>query len=413
MTEYIILMPLGIMLFGLAPVVKLDPYLNKRQKRIMLGIIALITLIVAQNVFEYILQTSISLPYIRTVVSIVGYCARPVLIVLFCKLVKPNVKNLIAWILVIINALVYSTAFYSHIIFYIDETNHYHGGAHGISNFAYYICGILLFHLAYCTITEYKNKKAWFWMVIVNVSLVVFSMLLEISPAYRDYPVDYVTISIVCCSLFFYIWLHLEFVREHEKSLMAEQRIKIMMSQIQPHFLYNTLSTIQALCRTDPEKAFDTTGKFGTYLRNNIDSLDRPELIPLEKELEHTRIYADIEMLRFPKISVEYKIDADDFEVPALTIQPLVENAIRHGVRSREHGVVTVEAKAENGFNIIIISDNGVGFDAEKVKSIDGSHIGLSNVKERIETMCGGTMDVDSRINEGTVITIIIPRDEK
>ena len=411
MTEYIILMPLGIMLFGLTPIVARDPYLNKRQKRTMLGIIALISLIVVQNVFDYILQTVIFFPYLRTLVSIVGYCIRPIIIVLFCKLVKPNVKNTIAWILVIVNALVYSTAAFSHAVFYIDETNHYQGGI--LSSIAYYICVALLFHLAYCTITEYRNRKTWIWMVIANITIVVASMILEISPAYRDYPVSYVTIAIVCCSLFYYIWLHLEFVREHERALMAEQRIKIMMSQIQPHFLYNTLSTIQALCRVDPKKAFETTGKFGTYLRNNIDSLDQPELIPLEKEIEHTRIYAEIEMLRFPKISVEYRIDADDFEVPALTIQPLVENAIRHGVRSREHGTVTVETRAENGFNVIIIRDNGVGFDVEKLKSIDVGHIGLSNVKERIEKMCGGTMVINSRINEGTVITIEIPRDKK
>jgi sensor histidine kinase YesM len=161
------------------------------------------------------------------------------------------------------------------------------------------------------------------------------------------------------------------------------------------------------------QKGFSYNRKFGTYLRNNIDSLDQPELIPLEKEIEHTKIYAEIEMIRFPKINVEYKIEEKNFSIPALTIQPLVENAIRHGVRNREHGLVTVETKENEDNYEIIISDNGVGFDTETLKENDGSHIGLSNVKERIEKMCDGTFDIDSRINEGTKITITIPRNEE
>lgn len=404
-------MPLGIMLLGLMPTVARDPYLDKRKRLIMLGNIALISLIVAQNVVEYILQTEVSMPYLRTIVSVIGYCVRPIVIVLFCKLVKPNVKNTFAWILVIINALTYSSALFSRAVFYIDETNHYQGGVLDgkLSNLAYYICGALLIHLAYCTVTEYKNRKTWLWMVIANLTIVVASSILEISPAYREYPVSYVTIAIVCCSLFYYIWLHLEFVREHEMALMAEQRIKIMMSQIQPHFLYNTLATIQSLCLTDPKKAAEITGKFGVYLRNNLDSLENPTLIPLEKELEHTRVYAEIEMMRFPKISVEYNIEASDFSVPALTIQPLVENSIRHGLRKCVHGVVEVSTRKIGDFYRIVISDNGIGFDPEKPLSTDKSHIGLSNVRERIEEMCSGTLTIESRINGGTVVTIDIP----
>lgn len=411
-SEYIILMPLAIQLFGLTPVVLRDAYLNKKQKRIMLGIIGLITLLVIQNVSDYILQTSVSMPYLRTLVGIIGYSIRPIIIVLFCKLVKPDVKNTVAWTLVAINAVIYSTALFSNAVFYIDSQNHYHGGEFPIklSNTAFIISFVLLAHLVYCTITVYKKKKSWVWVAAVNIAIVVFSALLDVSPAYTDYPVSYLTISVVCCSLFYYIWLHLEFVREHERSLMSEQRIKIMMSQIQPHFLYNTLSTIQALCRIDPQKAFETTEKFGTYLRRNIDSLDSPDLISLERELEHTRVYAEIEMLRFPKISVDYQVETDDFYVPALTVQPIVENAIRHGVRSREHGVIEVCATEKTDCYEIIIKDNGVGFDTAELASAEGSHIGIKNVRERIEKMCGGTVTVDSIIDKGTVVTIRIPR---
>ncbi|MBR1749276.1 MAG: histidine kinase [Ruminococcus sp.] len=233
---------------------------------------------------------------------------------------------------------------------------------------------------------------------------------MDISDLYRDYPVSYLTIAVVCCGLFYYIWLHLEFAKEHERALMAEQRIKIMMSQIQPHFVSNTLTTIQALCLLDPQKAFEVTGKFGSYLRNNIASLEEDNLIPIGKELEHTKVYAEIEMLRFPEISVEYNIEAEDFTLPALTIQPLVENAIRHGVRDRDHGVVEIATKITDDRYIITITDNGVGFDTKKPLPTDGSHLGIKNVRDRLSEMCGGTLLIDSKIDEGTTVTVTIPR---
>ena len=110
MTEYIILIPLAILLLGLAPIIARDNYLNKNQKNIMFAIVALIGVLVLQNVADYVLQTTVSAPYLRTLESIVGYTVRPIIIVLFCKLVKPNGKNTIAWILVAVNAAVYLTA---------------------------------------------------------------------------------------------------------------------------------------------------------------------------------------------------------------------------------------------------------------------------------------------------------------
>ena len=410
MTEYIILMPLGILLFGLAPIVARDTYLNKEQKKTMSAIIGLIFLLVIQNVSDYVLQTVISIPYVRTLVSIAGYIIRPIIIVFFCKLVKPRGKNTAAWILIAFNTAVYLTGTFSHIPFYIDETNHFQGGLPYIGQTKFVVSFILLFHLIYCTVTEYRKKKTWIWIPIVNVVLVMAAVFMDISDLYRDYPVSYLTIAVVCCGLFYYIWLHLEFAKEHERALMAEQRIKIMMSQIQPHFVSNTLTTIQALCLLDPQKAFEVTGKFGSYLRNNIASLEEDNLIPIGKELEHTKVYAEIEMLRFPEISVEYNIEAEDFTLPALTIQPLVENAIRHGVRDRDHGVVEIATKITDDRYIITITDNGVGFDTKKPLPTDGSHLGIKNVRDRLSEMCGGTLLIDSKIDEGTTVTVTIPR---
>lgn len=133
------------------------------------------------------------------------------------------------------------------------------------------------------------------------------------------------------------------------------------------------------------------------------------ELIPFSKELEHPKIYSDIEMLRFENVKVGFDTPFADFYVPALTVQPLVENAIRHGVRIREHGTVNViTRKTEDGYEIVI-RDNGKGFDVGAAFVSDSSHIGLKNVRERIGKLCGGTLTVNSVIGEGTEITIHLP----
>ena len=408
MTEYIILMPLLIQIIGLIYGVMTDKYLRRSQKFLMMNVITLIILLIGQNCAEYVLKTSVSMPYLRTLVSIFGYILRPTILVLFAKIVVPNRKHYLAWGMLAAHSLAYLTATFSHWVFYISDDNRFHRGSIGYT--AYFMSSLLLVYLVVVTIYEYRHRKSSLTVVLLNAAFIVISALLELTPAYFDYPVSYLTIAVVSCSLFYYIWLHLEFVRDHEDALMSEQRIKIMMSQIQPHFLYNTLSTIQSLCITDPKMAFSTTEKFGTYLRHNIDFLEQPELIPLEKELEHTRIYADIEMIRFPKISVEYDVQADNFKLPPLTIQPLVENAIRHGVRGMDDGKVTVTTKEENGYYKVIVKDNGIGFDPDTLGEQEGTHIGVANVRQRIEDMCTGTLEIDSEEGKGTEITISIPK---
>ena len=184
-----------------------------------------------------------------------------------------------------------------------------------------------------------------------------------------------------------------------------------MMSQIQPHFLFNTLSTIQALTEIDPERASKVIEEFALYLRQNINSLNEEDMISVTKELEHTRIYSDIEQVRFPSIKIEYEIEDDDFLIPPLTIQPMVENAIRHGVRGKKHGWVAVSTWREEDAHVISIRDNGKGFDVDKMieDTLKGDHIGLKNVRDRIIDMAGGTFKIESVEGEGTSVTIRIP----
>ena len=412
MTEYIILMPLLILVFGLTPIVARDAYLNKQQKRIMSWIIALIGVLIAQNVADYALQTAVSMPYIRTLESIVGYSSvRPIIIVLFCKLVKPNGRNTIAWILAAVNAAVYLTAIFSRFAFYIDENNHFHGGIWYFGKTVFVVSFILLFYLIYCTVSEYRRKKTWIWIPIANIVLVMVAPLMDISDLYCLYPVSYLTIAIVCCSLFYYIWLHLEFVKAHENDLMAEQRIKLMMSQIQPHFLYNSLSSISELCETDPKKAQQTTDDFSEYLRYNLTALNSEKLISFEKQLEQTEIYLKIEKTRFgDRVNAVYEIEARDFEIPTLTVQPLVENAVRHGICKRPGGgTVTIRSYETDTDYVIGIADDGVGFDTESITTDGETHVGIENVRARLRYF-GDSFEIKSELDVGTTATIKVPK---
>ena len=334
------------------------------------------------------------------------------ILILFLYIVKDEKEILWPWwILAGVNAAIYLTALFSPVSFWIDEWSFFHSGP--LASSCIIISAILLAVLLLNAIrSRRRNGKGTLWIPAFVFFLIAASVFLDYNMKEGQQSISFLTIVITVGSVFYYIWLHLQFVREHERDLMAAQRIQIMMSQIQPHFLYNTLSTIQALCDKDPKKASETTGKFAIYLRQNIDTLSQTRRIPFEKEMEHTQIYADIEMIRFPNIRLVRDIQDRDFTVPVLTVQPLVENAIRHGVRIREDGVVEVSTRRTPGFHEITIRDNGRGFDAAEVKDASGSHIGLANVQERIEQMCGGTLAIESRAGEGTTVTIRIPAED-
>ncbi len=200
---------------------------------------------------------------------------------------------------------------------------------------------------------------------------------------------------------------------ELEKEL-AEINMTLMLSQIQPHFLYNALNTIKYLTKKDPQKAESAIVKFSGYLRTNMDSLTQKEPIPFEKELEHVKNYISIEQIRFgDRLKIEYEIENVDFSIPPLTIQPIVENAIKHGVNQKpEGGTVKIKTYETGSYNIVCVEDDGVGFDVNEKKNDGRSHVGVTNIKKRLEVMLNAYIEIQSEINVGTKVTIKIPKEE-
>ncbi len=390
-------------LFGLWIAVMMDEYISVKRRRLMLLVIGVVSLLLLQeHVYDAVLEV---LPH--KIAAVAGYSLRPAVIVLFMKLQKPERSMRISWGLVAFNAVVHMTTFFSDICFDYTVNGQYLRGPLGYTSFV--VSGILLLVLVVGGFREFApDRKGDYVLPLFAFVLIVFAAAADIVIKIAI-PLSFLMVAMVCACVSYYIYLHMAFIREHEQEIEDGQRIRIMVSQIQPHFLFNTLATVRALYKKDSDLADDTLEKFGIYLRQNMDSLNKPNLIPFTDELTHTRLYADIEKIRFPSIDIHYDIEDEDFRIPALTIQPLVENAIRHGVRIREHGLIEIEVRKKRYGHRIVIRDNGKGFDTQAPMSGERSHIGLRNVMERIEKMCCGDMKIESRIGEGTTIIIRIP----
>ena len=206
---------------------------------------------------------------------------------------------------------------------------------------------------------------------------------------------------------------------EAEKQVMErklqESQISIMLSQIQPHFLYNTLNSIYQLCETNPMRARSMVNYFAEYLRNNLSSLEEPGLISFETELSHIKTYLDIEKIRFEDtLEIEYDIKTVNFSLPVLTVQPIVENAVKHGTsKKRGGGKVIISAFEDKEDFIIQVSDTGCGFDITKPPNDGKRHVGIENVRQRLSNMCSGKLTIESTVGEGTCATIRIPKRRK
>lgn len=197
-----------------------------------------------------------------------------------------------------------------------------------------------------------------------------------------------------------------------QQVLLTKQSTALMISQIQPHFLYNVLTTISNLCVTDPEEAEETTVLFSQYLRTNLDSLRNQEPVPFATELMHIKTYVELEKKRFGDIlNVEYDIKEQNFKVPSLGLQPIVENSIKHGIRGKnDKGHIKISTYKEADKYKIIIEDDGIGFDMNQPPKEDGrSHVGMTNVKERLRQMCNATVNIESSPGNGCRTEIIIP----
>ena len=411
-TLFALNLALVLQLMGVFILVLVDPYIKRENRYRFFAIIACVAFLLIEPQFSLRFGHKLYKNdpiFWNTLMAILGYSIRPAVLVLYIRIMGSEHGKKILFGILIGNTFIHFMAFFTPIIFFYDPNGRWHRGPLGWTSF--FISFILDLWLLIGAALKYRGLRRREGVVPVLISLsvvgaVYMDVMLGFSPT-----VSFLTVAMTESTVFFYIWLHLQFVRAHEEALKAEQRIRIMVSQIQPHFLFNTLTTIQALIDIDPEKASEVVEKFAMYLRQNIDSLNQERLIPVKSEIEHTRTYSDIEKVRFPSIRIDYEIEDDDFLLPPLTIQPMVENAIRHGVRGKKHGWVSISTFREDDYHVISIRDNGKGFDVgEMIEETEkGGHIGVKNVRDRIVDMTDGSFNIESEVGEGTSVTIRIP----
>ena len=181
---------------------------------------------------------------------------------------------------------------------------------------------------------------------------------------------------------------------------MSELRTDLLMSRMKPHFIYNVLNSIYVLCDHSVDEAKRAIALFAQYLRTNLVDLDSHKLIPFEEEIQYVKNYVEIEKIRFgDRLEVEYDIEATDFSVPPLSLQAIVENAIKHGIEKKVGGGTIKISSREDDRNIIVtIADNGVGFSDDDVaqnerKNGKRKHVGIYAATYRLENLCGGKLE--------------------
>lgn len=345
------------------------------------------------------------------ILKLIYYSLKPLIMGIVVSVMK--LKNKFIYIPAVLNFLFYCSLILNNRLFSFDILNSFGSELwkHGyiVTNWIYWI--IFLFVLDF---KFYRNTKA-------NPLLAFFAILWLMSASIIDaigLKMGIMNHTYAVVFLFYYLVVHVQIsqqINEEKEIKLKEQRMSLMLSQIQPHFLYNTLNTITALCRINPKLAEETTIKFSKYLRENMHNMGKNDTQLFSKELEHTNIYLDIEKLRFgDRVKVEYDIKTEDFNMPTLTLQPIVENAVKHGICNKvEGGTIKISTEKKGKDHIIIISDNGIGFEMRKALNDGRTHVGIQNVKERLKTIVDAELEITSFIGIGTVVKIIIPGKKK
>jgi len=240
--------------------------------------------------------------------------------------------------------------------------------------------------------------------------------LFSIRTANSGYVLLVVLSSVMCVAMAVKIWnnTRIEMNLEQNQQLLLKARMDALTSQINPHFLFNTLNTVSSLIRFDPDMARGVVLKLSNILRRLLRKHET--FVALREEIEFIDDYLDIEVIRFgrDKLQIFKEIDEETLDafVPSMLLQPIIENAIKHGLAPRlEGGQIHLRAHLRDGRLAIEIDDNGLGMPPERLLEVYGGGIGISNVHERLRLLYGDqfVMDIRSQEGEGTQIRIEIP----
>ena len=314
---------------------------------------------------------------------------------------------------VIYNILLVITQF-TTVIYYITEDNVYHRGA---LYPVLLIPPVLLMCVNIIGVFIRKNKipETEFKAILMFLLIPIFAMLVQM--------ISYGVLLIVLGSSVS-AFLMLGFITKKEydthleqRMLLSEQEFRARNLQMRPHFIYNTLSNIYYLCAIDPKKAQIVVDDFTTYLRGNFNAIAQQKLITFDEELKHTKAYLAVVKARFEELLfVDYDIQNSSFRLPPLSLEPIVENAVKHALDPDSSPLhIWIHTYKDGPDNVIVVENDGIDFPLDEIVDFSSipddnqPHIGLKNVQLRLHTLCKGTIDIGTRTGGGTVVTMKIP----
>ena len=313
--------------------------------------------------------------------------------------------------LLIIMTIITIINLFNGMLFSIDDLNHYHRGKYYDLTTAYFLIGYAL-NIVIIIKAKLKLKNLVAYLIYALLPFIL--NVINLFPVVKGLSLVYA--AAMGSVLILFVIVQGERERDKEKAELELSNMKVIniMSQIQPHFIYNVLTSIYYLVDNEPERAKEAIDTFSRYLRSTIDADAAPRLITLNEEIKYCKLYLGLEKLRYEeRLNVEFDIQDDSFMIPRFGVQPLVENAVKHGIsKNKNGGTVTISSRTDDKYNYVIVQDTGVGFDTTKPFNEDSNHIGVENIKFRLQRFVDGELSIDSAPGEGTVCTIRIPKKE-
>ncbi|MBQ1463472.1 MAG: histidine kinase [Ruminococcus sp.] len=383
--------------------------------------VALLLLITILDYFERLFAGDTEIPSpikdmkltvkLRTFTSTSIYILRPILILMELLIISQKKKyRIIMIIIAVINTAVYLPALFgSHHAFYISDDNHWQGGV--LSPTIFVVLLIYVGAIFFLSISHFKCSRSKSLIVLAIAVLAALDSIFE----YTDALLGYATPVTAMCTLAYYIYLSVIYQQEMRETIaekelhIAQDKLIILREQIQPHFIYNSLNIIRTLVRTDTETAVESIDNFSEYLQAHFRAIQDDHMVSFKQELENVMAYLSLVQADYTrKIEVVYELSEVGFNIPPLSLEPVVENAVKHGTGA-DGGTIRIASFIKDDCYIVSVTDDGTGKNNTLTeKQTKRLGVGIDNTRKRLAELCNGRLEMDKR-PDGTTVSIIIP----
>lgn len=409
LTFFLLGVLLAIGIFGIV-VSAFTPGINKLNKKFFVLIFINLTLLIIILSVDLIFWTFNAMRTANRIAVFFEYLfvalPMPIFTVYLLNICGEGLKNKLFYstaFLFVIYLILLGVAQCTEIFYYITPRDFYRGEYHFILTLPIVLL-MLLNIFAVIRRKKILSKKYFraFLFYLLPMTLVTVIHVIKFSEVLWTFGLIFSTVAMFAIILSD----HVEQFFMQQKEIVNQQA-NILILQMRPHFIYNTMTSIYYLCKHNPAQAQKVTLDFTNYLRKNFLAIAYGETILFAKELEHARAYLSIEQVQFEEnLFVTYDTPHINFKIPPLTLQPIVENSVKHGLDPDLDPlhILILTRETEKGSEIVV-EDDGVGFKFDGKKE----NFALSNIKKRIELFCGGTLEIFPREGGGTVVKIFVP----